>query len=64
MYDEPKCPACDFYLDYDDKIDDELDGSHYVSLWEGRCPECDRKYRWKEIYTFERVEDLEEMEGE
>lgn len=64
MNDELKCLACGSYLDYDDKIDDEFDGSFYSSLWEGHCPECDRKYRWKEIYKFNRVEDFEEMEGE
>ena len=64
MNDELKCLACGSYLDYDDKIDDEFDGSFYNSLWEGHCPECDKRYRWKEIYKFNLVEDFEEMEGE
>lgn len=64
MNDELKCPICDSYIDYDDKIDDEFDGSFYNSLWEGHCPECDKRYRWKEIYKLIRIDDFEEMEGE
>ena len=64
MNDELKCLDCDSYIDYDDKIDDEFDGSFYNSLWEGHCPECDKRYRWKEIYKFNCVEDFEEKEGE
>ena len=40
MDEELKCPDCDFYLDYDARIDDEFDGSFYNSLWEGHCSEC------------------------
>ena len=64
MNDELKCPDCGFYPDYDDKIDDEFDGSFYNSFWEGHCPECGKKFRWKEIYIFNGIEDFEEMEGE
>lgn len=64
MNDELKCPDCDFYLDYDDKLDDGFDGSFYSSLCEGHCPECGKKFRWKEIYKFDRIEEFEEEEGE
>ena len=64
MNDELKCPNCDSCLDYGDKVNDEFDGSFYISIWEGHCPECGKKFRWSEIYEFNCIEDFEEIEGE
>lgn len=59
--DEVKCFECDCYLDYDEMEDEVFDGCFSISTWRGSCPECGKKYRWKEHYKFNAFDELEEV---
>lgn len=60
MNDFAMCPHCDCELHIDDCIDNEYDSGKNISYWEGYCPKCEKGFRWKEIYLFDRIEDLVE----
>lgn len=60
MSDSALCPHCDYDLFIDDCIDNEYDSGKNISYWVGHCPECGKNFRWKEIYLFDRIEDLVE----
>ena len=60
MSDSALCPHCDCDLFIDDCIDNEYDSGKNISSWIGHCPECGKNFRWKEIYLFDRIEDLVE----
>lgn len=58
---EIKCFDCDCYLDYDEMVDEVFDGCFSTSTWIGSCPECGKKYKWKEHYKFNCFDELEEV---
>lgn len=60
MSDYALCPHCDCDLEIDDCFDIEFDGGKVTHCWKGYCPECGKNFRWKEIYLFDRIEDLVE----
>lgn len=60
-YDLSRCPHCNIELDYVERTYVDNSGDYYYETWEGVCPECDRRYNWDEIYSFERVDNLKEL---
>lgn len=60
MSDRAMCPHCDHDLFIDDSTDIEYDSGKNISYWVGHYPECGKNFRWKEIYLFDRIEDLVE----
>lgn len=56
-----KCPNCGNEVYAVDTFDSEwYNGSYYDDV-EGTCPNCGKSWRWTEVYTFERCEDIEEI---
>lgn len=64
MGDFARCPHCDVMLEFDDSLDSEYDGGKYIDTIIGHCPVCEKSFRWKEVYLYDRVEEVEEMEHE
>ncbi len=56
----PICPYCNVDLDYDEMFDETFDTSVFEAHWSGVCPICNRHFRWKEIYHYSHIENLEE----
>ena len=60
----PSCPHCGctliFFEHYDCYCDDA--GSKALFFANGYCPQCQRGYRWTDVYTLNHIEDLEEVE--
>lgn len=57
-----KCPNCgnEFYAT--DSIDTEYyDNKYYESVF-GRCPNCRKAYKWKEVYVFSYEENICEVD--
>ena len=59
MYEMPKC-TCGEELEFDE--DNFYDGSIDDIVYQvyGHCPKCDKKYKWKDVYTLTEYYDLEE----
>jgi endogenous inhibitor of DNA gyrase (YacG/DUF329 family) len=58
---ELKCPHCGCDLESDACYDRGCEGDYcYISM-EGFCPECNRQFRWDEIYDFTGFQNLREM---
>lgn len=62
MSDYTTCPHCDCDLEIDECFDTEFDSGKIISHWEGHCTECGKSFKWKEVYLFDRVEELVEVE--
>lgn len=62
MSDYAICPHCDCYLEIDDCSDIEFDSGKIISYWLGHCTECGKSFKWEEVYLFDRVENLVEVE--
>lgn len=60
MSDYAMCPHCDYDLVIDDCIDIDFDSGKIISYWKGHCHECGKGFKWKEIYLFDRIENLVE----
>ncbi len=56
-----KCPNCGNEVYAVDTLDSEYFNGTYYDTVEGTCPNCGKSYRWTEVYTFERCEDIEEI---
>lgn len=64
MSDYALCPHCDCDLFVDDCYDNKYyNCGENVSCWTGHCPECGKNFRWKEVYLFDRIEDLVEVDN-
>ena len=59
----PRCPHCNVELDYVEETYRHNDGDNYYESWEGCCPKCDTYFSWDEIYTFDRINNFEELPG-
>ena len=62
MNDHAICPHCNCDLFIDDCIDHGYDNRKIISHWVGHCPKCGKDFTWKEVYRFDRVEELVEVE--
>ncbi len=57
-----KCPNCGCSnLRAVDTLDTECDGDSYYDFVEGDCPDCHKLWRWVEVFTFDRYENIEEI---
>ena len=56
-----KCPNCGGMVFAVDTLDSEWYSGKYYDAVEGTCPDCGKSYKWTEVYTFERCEDIEEI---
>ena len=56
----PICPHCVVEIPYDDMTDDYFDTSTYEVNWRGTCPVCGKRFIWKEVYCYSRLDDFEE----
>lgn len=57
----PLCPNCGTELGAYEKVWYSNDGDYYCETWKGQCPDCDKWYEWDEIYSFERIDNVEEI---
>lgn len=65
MSDYATCPHCDcdlFVDDYYDNDNESYRGGEAIACWTGHCPECGKNFKWKEVYLFDRIEELVEVE--
>lgn len=56
----PICPHCVTEITYDDMTDESFDTSTYEVNWRGTCPNCGRRFTWKEIYRYSHLDYFEE----
>ena len=55
------CPNCGHELIGDDTYDYSVDISAFSEYVVGHCENCNKEYRWVNIFTFSHVEDIEEV---
>lgn len=55
------CPNCDTYIYDVDSIDTEFESNCYYDSVVGHCHKCGKTYRWVEVFKFDRVENVEEI---
>ena len=58
------CPNCKTLITESHLIDNEWSDGVYYDCVEATCPCCGKKYRWCEVYTFSRIEGMEEITEE
>ena len=59
-----KCPNCERELDNIDTIDTEWECGAYYDFCVGECPYCNKKYTWVEVFTLDRIQEIEEVKDE
>lgn len=60
-----KCPNCGRSNLYAvDTLDSEYFNGSYHDAVEGTCPDCGKSWRWIEVFTFDRCEDIEEIKND
>ncbi len=57
-----KCPVCEGIVRAVDTLDTEWDHGKYYDTVEGTCPDCGKSWRWIEVYSFERVINIEPID--
>ena len=55
------CPNCGREFYSHETLDTEWFHNKYYDYMIGDCPNCGKRYRWTEVYKFDRVEDVEEV---
>ena len=58
-----KCPNCKSIVFAADTIDSEYFNDAYYDEVEGTCPQCGLSWHWTEVYSFERCEDIHQIEN-
>jgi len=58
----PSCPHCGCTLTFFEHYDCYDDADKTLFFANGYCPQCQREYRWTDVYILSRIEDLEEVE--
>ena len=58
----PSCRYCGCALTFFDHYDCYDDADTALFFARGYCPECQRRYRWTDVYKLSYIEDLEEDE--
>lgn len=59
-----KCPNCGGVVHAVDTLDSEWDNGKYYDTVEGTCPDCGKSWRWIEVYSFERVMNIEPIDSD
>ena len=63
MNDTAKCPYCNIDLEFEDVSEQTFNINHYVDQCIGYCPQCNKVFRWEEIFERIGVKNIrEEME--
>lgn len=57
----PDCPNCGKEIEFLEHYDLSDDGDIIIAYATGYCEECGTNYKWKDIYSLENFEDLEEI---
>ena len=58
------CPNCGEYIQNTEAIDSEFYNNAYYDYVVGICDKCRKTYRWTEVFTFNRIEEIQEETGE
>lgn len=58
----PSCPQRRCTLIFFEHYDCYDDADKALFFADGHCPKCRREYRWTDVYTLNRFEDLEEVD--
>ena len=58
-----KCPVCEGIVRAVDTLDSEWDHGKYYDRVEGTCPDCGKSWRWIEVYSFERIINIEPIDS-
>ena len=56
-----KCPNCNNEIYAIDTLDSDFYGYAYYDLVEATCPNCGLTWQWKEVFTFDHVEDIRQV---
>lgn len=56
-----KCPICENIVYADDTLDTEYCKSKYYDTVKGTCPNCGRSWLWVEVFTFDHIENISEI---
>ena len=58
-----ECPNCHAQHSFEDVecFDQEWFGDSYYDYCQGTCNCCGKIYRWSEVYTFNKIVDIEEV---
>lgn len=56
------CPNCKNEVEIVDTVDTECFGNFYYDIVEGVCHTCGKLWRWTEVFSFDHVENIEEIE--
>ena len=61
MHNEPLCPECGELLELITSDEFELDMNffNYVKFCYGFCPKCGKYYKWKEVWNYSGVVEVE-----
>ena len=54
----PECLKCGYELKFADIYNMEVNGDVVLVHIIGYCPNCGTDHKWKEVYQFERFQDL------
>lgn len=56
------CPNCDTYISITDVVEDSgWDGTSHYDIVKGSCSKCGKTYQWVEVFTFDHIEDVQEI---
>jgi len=56
-----KCPNCGNEIYAIDTCDSDCSGDSYFDCVEGTCSNCGKSWRWIEVFTFDHIEQVEEI---
>lgn len=56
----PNCPNCGTELDFIDHIDTYDSGDLIVCVARGSCPNCNKSFRWDDVYELKGFQNVEE----
>lgn len=57
-----KCPNCGNEIYAIDTLDSDCYGDAYYDVVEGTCSDCGLSWQWKEVFTFDHVEDIRQID--
>ena len=57
-----KCPNCGETVLFEEIVDTEYHGNECYNIGYGVCPKCDKVWKWTEVFTYARDEDIREIE--
>ena len=61
LVDEPMCPYCHTFLEYDYTCDQEVDHDKATFTERFLCPVCQRKFQATSVFEFQGYSDVEEL---